>query len=138
MPKANHRIIIDTNLWISFLLSSKFEKIDAILYSNTTTLLFSKELFDEFIEVAQRPKFKRYFSNEDLIFFAESIQDKAEFIDVRSVVKECRDIKDDFLLSLALDGEATHLVKGDKDLLDLRKFGDTRIVTIADYLTEET
>jgi hypothetical protein len=138
MPKANHRIIIDTNLWISFLLSSKFEKIDAILYSNTTTLLFSKELFDEFIEVAQRPKFKRYFSNEDLIFLAESIQDKAEFIDVRSVVQECRDIKDDFLLSLALDGEATHLVTGDKDLLDLRKFGDTRIVTIADYLTEET
>jgi uncharacterized protein len=138
MPRANHRLIIDTNLWISILLSSKYEKIDAILYSNTTTLLFSKELFDEFIEVAQRPKFKKYFSNEDLIFLAESIQANAEFVDVRSVVKECRDVKDDFLLSLALDGGATHLVTGDKDLLDLKKFGATRIVTFADYLAEKT
>ncbi len=138
MPNEKIRLIIDTNLWISILLSNRFQKLDTILFSTTTIVLFSKELFDEFIEVAQRPKFKQYISSEDLLFLAESIQAKAEFVDVRSVVKACRDIKDDFLLSLAIDGEATHLLTGDKDLLDLKKFGNTKILTIADFLAIET
>jgi hypothetical protein len=40
------------------------------------------------------------------------------------------------LLSLAQDGQATHLISGDRDLLDLRKFGGTVIVTIAEYLKD--
>jgi predicted nucleic acid-binding protein len=44
--------------------------------------------------------------------------------------------KDNFLLALAKDGKAHYLLTGDKDLLDLEKFGKTRIVTISHFLEE--
>lgn len=56
MPKTKDRIIIDTNLWISFLLSKDFSKLDKLLNSENLVLLFSRELLDEFVDVARRPK----------------------------------------------------------------------------------
>jgi putative PIN family toxin of toxin-antitoxin system len=134
MPKQKNRIIIDTNLWISFLLTNDSSKLDNIFEDKLVTLLFSQALIDEFIEVAQRPKFKKYFSLPDLERLLFQIKEKAEFVDVASEVKLCRDPKDDFLLSLAKDGKATHLITGDRDLLDIKTFGKTKITTITGYL----
>jgi putative PIN family toxin of toxin-antitoxin system len=137
MPKRKNRIIIDTNLWISFLLTNDFSKLDKVFVDKRVILLFSQILLDEFLEVAQRPKFKKYFSLPDLERLLLQIKNEAEFIEVTSDIRLCRDPKDDFLLSLAKDGKATHLITGDKDLLDIETFGATKIVTIADYLSKE-
>jgi putative PIN family toxin of toxin-antitoxin system len=135
MPKQTDRIIIDTNLWISYLLT-KDAKLDRLLASNLTTLLFSQDLVTEFIEVARRPKFKKYFSIPDLEALLMSISTKAIFIEVLSNVDISPDPKDNFLLALAKDGKATHLITGDKELLSLKRFGDTKIVTIKNYLSK--
>ena len=66
MQKVKQRIIIDTNLWISFLLTKDLSKIDSLLKGNHAKLLFCDELLEEFIEVANRPKFKKYFSQSDI------------------------------------------------------------------------
>lgn len=135
MQKIKHRIIIDTNLWISFLLTKDLLKIDSLLKANHVVLLFSEELLEEFIEVTQRPKFKKYFSRQDIKNLIAKINAKAEFIPIRSHVALCRDPKDNFLLALAKDGKASHLITGDKDLLVLKKIGKTEIVTITNYLS---
>ena len=44
------------------------------------------------------------------------------------------DPKDNFLLNLAVDSKADFLLTGDKDLLVLGKVGDTKIMTISDFL----
>lgn len=75
---------------------------------------------NEFVEVAQRPKFKNYFSVAALEFLLEQINLRAVFIEVKSEIAICRDPKDNFLLALSSDGNATHLITGDKDLLDLK------------------
>jgi uncharacterized protein len=49
-------------------------------------------------------------------------------------VAVCRDEKDNFLLSLAFDGNADFLITGDQDLLELKKYKRTRIMTITDFL----
>lgn len=134
MPDKNKRVIVDTNLWISFLLSKNLISLDILFENAEITLLFSKELLDEFIEVATRPKFKRYFSSGDLQALVSSIKSHAEFIIVSSKAIECRDPKDNFLLSLAKDGNASHLISGDKDLLALKKFGKTKIVTYIEFM----
>lgn len=59
--KVKHRIIIDTNLWISFLLTNDQSKLDLLLSQNELVLLFNQELLNEFIDVVQRPKFRKYF-----------------------------------------------------------------------------
>lgn len=87
--------------------------------------------------MARRPKFKKYFSLADLEALLEQISLRAEFIIVTRDINICRDFKDNFLLSLAADGQATHLITGDKDLLDLQKFGGTTIISITTYLLDK-
>ena len=136
MPKRKSRIIIDTNIWISFLLTKDFSAFDKIVSSANLTLLFSSKLLEEFVEVANRPKFKRYFSQTDLEELLFRMKELGEFIHVTSSANICRDPKDNFLLSLSKDGKASHLITGDKDLLDLKRFGRTQIITLRKYLSE--
>jgi uncharacterized protein len=79
MPKLKDRVIIDTNLWTSFLITKNYSKLGKILSEKLAMLLYSQELIDEFIEVAQRPKFKRYFSSEDLQALLLAISDRAVY-----------------------------------------------------------
>jgi putative PIN family toxin of toxin-antitoxin system len=55
------RIIIDTNLWISFLITKDYSKLDEIIFTRKVILVFSNELFNEFLVVAKRSKFRRFF-----------------------------------------------------------------------------
>lgn len=137
MQKKVSRIIIDTNLWVSFLITKDFTKLDEIIFSKQGILVFSQELLDEFIEVARRPKFRRFFSDSDIEEILETIEEYADFVKVQTPVNVCREPKDNFLLSLAVDGNADILLTGDKDLLDLTKFGETIISTISDFLKDK-
>jgi uncharacterized protein len=55
------KIIIDTNIWVSFLLTNEYSKLDSLFADEQVKLLFSQELLGEFIEVSQRPKLKSTF-----------------------------------------------------------------------------
>ncbi|MDR1405576.1 MAG: putative toxin-antitoxin system toxin component, PIN family [Prevotellaceae bacterium] len=133
MPKSS--IIIDTNLWISFLLTKQYPFLDALLENNAVALIFSNELLAEFVDVVWRPKFHKYFLGNDIEMLVQYIRQHAHFVKVRSVVTVCRDAKDNFLLSLAQDSHADYLITGDKDLLSLNTFGKTRIIPISVFKT---
>ena len=51
MRSQKDRIIIDTNLWISFLLTKDFTGFDRIIDEKKIVLLFCQELIDEIVEV---------------------------------------------------------------------------------------
>ena len=137
MQNKVSRIIIDTNLWISFLITKDFAKLDEIIFSRHGILVFSQELLDEFLEVARRPKFRRFFSASDIEEILETIEEYADFVKVQTQIEVCRDKKDNFLLSLSVDGNADILLTGDKDLLDLIKFGETKIMTISNFVQDQ-
>jgi len=127
------KIIIDTNLWISFLLSKKIDFIDNLLSCGNVRLVFSSELLAELLEVSARPKLGKFFTTNDRKLIFNIIERYADYVIVTSNVDLCRDAKDNFLLSLAKDSKANFLVTGDKDLLVLNKFEETQIVTISEY-----
>ena len=87
MQKKVSRIIIDTNLWISFLLTIDFSNLDEIIFSRQGTLVFSQELLDEFLEVARRPKFRRFFSISDIEVMLETIDEFADFEIVKTKLR---------------------------------------------------
>src|SRR6187399_1795244 len=135
--KKESKIIIDTNLWVSFLLTNTYSRLDSLFADGYVKLIFSQELLDEFIEVSQRPKLKKYFSSDDLDKLLIQIGNHAEFVEVKDNVAICRDPKDNFLLALAQTSMATHLITGDKDLLSLKSFGRTKILTIGAFFAEK-
>ena len=135
MPKDNLvRLIIDTNIWISFLISDKYQKLDKALSHPKTTILFSIELLDEINRVATFPKLKKYFSLNAVEEMLLSLEDYVELVKVKSKVEICRDPADNFLLALSKDGEADFLITGDQDLLDLEVFGITKIIPLTNFL----
>jgi len=106
-----------------------------LLASGKVELVFCEELLTELVEVVNRPKLRRFFTIEDWELILKIIDQHAVIISVASSVTLCRDAKDNFLLSLAKDAKADYLLTGDKDLLVLKTFDVTQIITIAEFQT---
>lgn len=131
--KKKNRIIFDTNILISFLISKSLGNIDKLFLNGKIVLLFSHELMTEFINVTSREKLKPFFKEEDIVSLMDLIEVYGEMVNVKSNVQICRDMKDNFLLALAKDGKADYLVSGDKDLLVLESFEKTKIVSLTSF-----
>ena len=135
MPKSKPlKLVIDTNLWISFIISNKQNLLDPLLFSKKVRLLFSIELIAEIETTITKPKLKKHFglnALENMLLVFDSFID---LIEVKSIVTICRDPEDNFLPALAKDGKADYLLTGDKDLLELKKFGKTKIKTITSFI----
>lgn len=134
MPKNRSiRIVIDTNLWINFLISNRLTKLDSLILHDVK-LLFSNELLVEISATIAKPKLSKYFSSNALEEMLINLEHLIEMVEVKTKVSICRDSKDDFLLSLAKDGKADYLLTGDKDLLVLQNFEKTSIINISRFL----
>jgi len=131
------KLVVDTNLWISYLMSrSVKQQLNRLLISDDVVLLFSKELFDELATTTKRRKFHRYFDVSHVDDLLEVFVEVGVIVDVQSLVNICRDPKDNFLLALAKDGLADYLITGDKDLTILKEFGKTKIVTMSEFIEQ--
>lgn len=128
MPGKIVRLVIDSNIWISFLIGKTLAGLSEAIISDNVIILFSIELFEELIEVLQRPKFTKYFSQEDIQELISLIHSKLEWVEIKKYFDDCRDSKDNFLLDLCVSGKADYLISGDEDLLILNPFGGTEII----------
>jgi len=129
-------LIIDTNLWVSFALfpdNSTGKMVGEAL--DFDDIIFSKATFAELAEVLRRDKFNRYVSLENREGLLSRVADRAVWIDERTLspVTDCRDVKDNKFLELALACDAEYLVTGDQDLLVLDPYNGTRIVTVVKF-----
>ncbi len=129
MPKKQVRIVIDTNVWIGFLIDKSLSGLKDLLVTQKVILLFSVELIEELQSVTQRTKFQKYFPADKVAELFKLLQVIGQNISVTSEVGICRDSKDNFLLSLAKDGEADYIITGDDDLLILKEFEETKIIS---------
>ncbi len=127
MQNQKIRVVVDTNIWISFLIGKTIAGLSSAIINNSVQILFSEELFDELIEVLNRPKFKKYFSAEDIYELVSLINTKVEWIKIVEKFNDCRDPKDNFLLDLIVNGKADYLVTGDDDLITLNPYKNTKI-----------
>ena len=123
------RVVIDTNIWISFLIGKSLTGLSQAITSDRVIVLFSDDLFGELIKVLKRPKFKKYFSETAIEDLVTLLYEKVELIEITHHFEDCRDVKDNFLLDLAVSGHANYLVTGDADLLILNPFQGVAIIS---------
>lgn len=128
------RILLDTNLWVAALLSASMRnRIERIIADDRLEILADSGLFAELEEVCARPKFARLFSTTQVADFLQILRDRLTVIETQTQVQVCRDPDDDYLLAICLDGQVKYLLTGDNDLLALRSFEKTRILTITEF-----
>ena len=131
------KIIIDTNLWISFLIGKSFTNLKSLIVEKQIEIIISEQLLTEIRTVTQRPKLTKYFPQQKVEDFLEFLESIAIKIEITSNVTLCRDPKDNFLLALAKDSKANYLLTGDSDLLILNRFENTEILKYIDFIHQE-
>jgi len=127
------KVVIDTNIWISYLLGSLLQGMDEKILSKEIKVVVSDEMLKEISEVSSRPKFKNIFTAKRIKELFSLLDSYAVVVSPSQKVNVCRDGKDNFLLEVAIEGEADYLVTGDEDLLVLDPFHNTKIVKPKDF-----
>jgi putative PIN family toxin of toxin-antitoxin system len=119
------RLVLDTNILISALLSSQGKPSRVVEYAlKNGTILFCLDGFDELRTRASRPRFDRFSSPENRARFVRDLEGIVDWVEITGALEICRDPDDNKILETAIVGKADCLVTGDKDLLALRPIGE--------------
>ncbi len=125
-------VVIDTNVWISGLLSRTGPP--ALLTRKVVQdgqAVFTAQTFAELKDRLWRPKFDRYVTIEQRKNLLSDIESSALWVEVpptTAAVTYCRDAADDMFIHAALTAQATWLLTGDDDLLCLHPLGTLQIL----------
>ncbi|CAN5843773.1 putative toxin-antitoxin system toxin component, PIN family [soil metagenome] len=132
---TSKRFVIDANVLISSLLF--FESIPGQAVTKalmTGVLLRSESTLSELARVLERAKFDRYLARyERMVFLDRFIQDTVH-VNTQPAILASRDVNDNKFLELAVAGQATCIITGDSDLLDLHPFRGISIVTPTQFI----
>lgn len=127
------RVVVDTNVLISALLTDGKPRRLVALLIDTGQLVSSTQILAELADVASREKFGVRQSR--VASFLSILSRGAILASVkraRRIVVE--DPEDDVVLGTALAGGASYVVSGDRHLLDLGRFEGLRVVTVEEML----
>lgn len=135
MKKASKsfKVIIDTNIWISFLIGKSIKGLQNYIDSDRICIITCNEQILELISVFNKPKIKKYFSHQQIEEFFELLDESSEMVLLKTKSNVCRDAKDNYLVSLAIDSKADYLITGDIDLLEINKIENTIFLNYVDF-----
>jgi uncharacterized protein len=129
------RFVIDTNVIISFLLFYQSVPDQAVTKAlRTGIVLRSDSTLSELARVLERPKFDRYLTRYERVAFFQRFVEETVHVNVQHAIVASRDVKDNRFLELAVAGQATCIITGDSDLLELHPFHSISIVTPAQFI----
>ena len=112
------RIVVDTNAVISRLLLPRSVPGRAVhKVIGTGRLLVSDATLGELAGVLARTKFAAYVTIQDRQQFLRLLGRVAVLVPITHAIRACRDPQDDKFLELAVNGGASVIITGDKDLL---------------------
>jgi uncharacterized protein len=132
---ARERVVLDTNVLISRLISAKSTPSRAVEHALLKSdVLVSEQTIAELAAKLASPKFDPYLPRDLRLEFIARYRVVAELIPVNERIRVCRDPRDDMFLEVAVCGNANLIVTGDADLLQLSPFRGIEILSASDYL----
>jgi putative PIN family toxin of toxin-antitoxin system len=137
LRKNDLHFVFDTNVVVSAALlagSIPRQAFDKAL--DEGRLLISVPVLLELSEVLSRKKLDKYLLEEERMRFLIALLKEAELVEITEVVTDCRDVKDNKFLELAVSGKADYIVSGDEDLLVLNPFRGIPILTPREFLSD--
>ena len=128
------KLVLDTNIYISsFFWGGNPRKIMERIISGKDTLFISKEILAEVFSVMARPKFnvRKEYINQ----FINAVEEIAYDVKLKGIIKNvCRDKDDDKIIECAVLSNADYIITGDYDLLTIKEYRSTRILTANEYI----
>ena len=131
-----HRVVIDTNVFISALLfRGPTIRLVSFWQKGTVSVLLSSEVLKEYAKVLSYPKFKltkkeiKGIIEQELLPYVIPVKVKNHL----NIITQ--DPEDNKFLELAKEGSADYILSGDKHLLELKNFRGIKIVTPAEFVS---
>ena len=131
------RVVLDTNVFVSALLaqSSLPGQLVGHWRRGEFILLTAALQLDELREVTRYPKISERIKATTAGRLMNDLRKVAVLVDPLLTVDVSRDPFDNYLLGIALGGEADYLVSGDKPgLLRLGRYEATKVVSVRDFM----
>jgi putative PIN family toxin of toxin-antitoxin system len=127
------RVVFDTNIFVSAFIipGSLAEKAFLKVIEREDILLLSKEMLDELLSILST-KFSR--DREEISRVAVIISEMVEWVKPNIRISVLKDEPDNRILECAASGEADIIVTGDKEMLRLKVYGKTRVISLKAYL----
>ena len=130
-------VVVDTNVLISAALVKN--STPALLLNRLLAehrIVFSPATIAELETRLWRPKFDRSLTMEQRELLLHDLSAIADWVEPVDTPPFSRDADDDKFVHAALAAQATWLISGDKDLLDLRRVLGVKMVTAAHALRQ--
>lgn len=125
------RVVLGSNIFVSAIVWNGVpEKVIDLWLEDKFTLYISPEILLETLLVLNKFQVPEKIVSRLKVL----IETHAEKFVPKSNFAICRDKKDNKFLNLCFDCQASYLVTGDKDLLVLKKFKNTKIVSPKKFL----
>ncbi len=128
------RILIDTNIWISYLIGKTLAELKKVIENSKIEIVVTDVLFSELSSTFRKKHLTKYFKDEKFTNFWEFIRGLIVIIEVEEIPNICRDEDDNYLLALADQIECSFIVTGDKDLLVLEQYKQVKIVRFREFI----
>ena len=97
-------------------------------------VIVSEATVAELADVLQRRRFDKYVREEARLHFLATFTRDTTLIAVTETITDCRDPKDNKFLEVAVSAQATIIITGDRDLLDLHPYRGIAIMTPRDFM----
>ena len=128
---TRYKVVVDTNVIISgAVFGGNSGKILQLITNDKLQLIISSEILKEILHKVKEFKVK----STDIKSLEKILSLYTIWVDPRKKPNICRDPKDNMFLAVAYEGKADFIVTGDKDLLILKKFDKTLIITPREFL----
>lgn len=121
------KLILDVNIWVSYILQKRLGDLTVLIIQYDLLIYISPSLLIELEDVLQRPKISKYLTldPQEYLNYVSSV---TTLITPVQSFTSAPDPKDNFLFELGITAGATHLVTGDKLLLERVEIAGIKII----------
>ncbi len=122
-------LVLDCNIWVSLAINRRLDLIVRIAESGIR-IASCETLRDEIRDVLARPKLRKFVPPESaskVTKLHDLITRTYKLINIPAVVS---DSKDNYLFALCAKSKANYLVSGDKIVLQIGSYGQTKVIAL--------
>ena len=133
MRNPSIRVIFDSNIWISFAIGKRLKELKMALTHPKVEVFVCQKLLWEVRATTHKPKLLKYISQDRQKMLIDLMQ-ACQSVNIEEQISISRDPNDDYLLDLSVTADADFLVTGDNDLLILKNYHNTNIVSFTSFM----
>lgn len=136
MGEKKIKVILDANIYASFFLTGgeTIATVFALWKRGEFEIFVSIDIVAEVYRIFRYPKIQKRITSVDNKALIQMLEDHVERVYPQERTHVSSDPDDEKYLEAAIACQADYLVTGDRDLLSLKKFGTTRIVSPKEFV----